>query len=48
MARAFNQTQDTIDFIKAAPDANADEIQQRLETVLKRDFPTAEVLNQRN
>ena len=46
MAQAFNQTQDTTDFVKTTPGASAGEVQQRLETLLERDFPTAEALNQ--
>ena len=46
MARAFDQTQDTIDFVKTAPGASADAVQKRLEGLLERDFPTAEALNQ--
>jgi putative ABC transport system permease protein len=46
MARAFEQSQDTIDFVKTAPGASADEVQGRLEKLLERDFPTAEALNQ--
>jgi putative ABC transport system permease protein len=46
MARDFNQTQDTIDFVRVASGANADQVQQRLERLLERDFPTAEALNQ--
>jgi putative ABC transport system permease protein len=46
MARAFNQPQDTIDFVKTAPGASAAEVQTRLEGLLERDFPTAEALNQ--
>jgi putative ABC transport system permease protein len=46
MARDFNQAQDTIDFVKTAAGASAAEVQQRLEKLLERDFPTAEALNQ--
>ena len=46
LARDFGQTQDTIDFVEVAEGASADEVQDRLETVMKRSFPTAEVVNQ--
>ncbi len=46
MARAFEQTQDTLDFVKIAAGASADEVQKGLEGLLERDFPTAEALNQ--
>jgi putative ABC transport system permease protein len=46
MARDFNQPQDTIDFVKAAPGVSAAAVQARLEKLLERDFPTAEALNQ--
>lgn len=46
MARAFGQKQDTIDFVKTASGANPGEVQKRVEKLLERDFPTAEVLNQ--
>jgi putative ABC transport system permease protein len=46
MARAFDQTQDTQDFVRTAPGASPDEVQKRLERLLERDFPTAEALNQ--
>jgi putative ABC transport system permease protein len=46
MARDFGQTQDTIDFVRLERGAEADEVQQRLEGVMDRQFPTAEVVNQ--
>jgi putative ABC transport system permease protein len=46
MAGAFDQTQDTFDFVKTAAGVNPDEVQKRLEKLLERDFPTAEALNQ--
>jgi putative ABC transport system permease protein len=46
MARAFDQTQDTIDFVKTAPGADAAEVQAALTAGAERAFPTAEVLNQ--
>jgi putative ABC transport system permease protein len=46
MASAFDQGQDTIDFVKTAAGASAAAVQSRLEKLLERDFPTAEALNQ--
>ena len=46
LARDFGQTQDTIDFVKVADGADADQVQQRLEAVMESSFPTAEVVNQ--
>ena len=46
MARDFAVTQDTFDFIKLAPGANADTVQEQINTLLARQFPTAEVMNQ--
>ena len=46
MARAFEQTQDTIDFVIARPGANAAKVQAALTAGAERAFPTAEVLNQ--
>jgi len=46
MARAFGQTEDTIDFVKTEPGANADQVQAVLTAGAERAFPTAEVLNQ--
>jgi putative ABC transport system permease protein len=46
MARAFDQTQDTIDFVITDPGANAAEVQAALTAGAERAFPTAEVLNQ--
>jgi putative ABC transport system permease protein len=46
MARDFAVTQDTFDFIKLAPGAEASTVQGRIDTLLSRQFPTAEVLNQ--
>ncbi len=46
MARAFDQTQDTIDFVITSPGANAAEVQAALTAGAERAFPTAEVLNQ--
>jgi len=46
MARDFAVTQDTFDFIKLAPGANASTVQDRINTLLARQFPTAEVMNQ--
>lgn len=46
MARAFEQTQDTIDFVITRPGANAAKVQAALTAGAERAFPTAEVLNQ--
>jgi putative ABC transport system permease protein len=46
MAREFGQTQDTIDFVQVAPDANAAEVQAILTKGVEVAFPVAEVLNQ--
>ncbi len=46
LAREFSQTQDTTDFVKTAPDADAAKVQALLTQGVKVAFPTAEVLNQ--
>jgi putative ABC transport system permease protein len=46
LAREFGQTQDTIDFVKTEPGADADQIQALLTKGVEIAFPTAEVLNQ--
>ncbi|HSK49314.1 MAG TPA: ABC transporter permease [Solirubrobacterales bacterium] len=46
MARDFDQTQDTIDFVRVAPGVDAATVQKRLETLAEKAFPTADVLNQ--
>jgi putative ABC transport system permease protein len=46
MTRAFDQTQDTIDFVKTAPGADAAKVQALLTAGAERAFPTTEVLNQ--
>jgi putative ABC transport system permease protein len=46
LARDFAQTQDTIDFINPAPDADAATVQAILSRGVEVAFPTAEVLNQ--
>ena len=46
MARDFAVMQDTFDFIKLAPGANASTVQDRIDTLLARQFPTAQVMNQ--
>jgi putative ABC transport system permease protein len=46
MARAFAQTQDTIDFVRTAPGADAAKAQALLTAGAERAFPTTEVLNQ--
>ena len=46
LAREFAQTQDTTDFVKTAPGADASLVQALLTQGVKVAFPTAEVLNQ--
>jgi putative ABC transport system permease protein len=46
MATAFDQTDDTIDFIELAPGADAEKVQARLVAAMDRDFPVVEVRNQ--
>jgi putative ABC transport system permease protein len=46
LARDFDQTQNTIDFVKTAPQADAAAVQAALTKVVEVAFPTAEVLNQ--
>lgn len=46
MARDFDQTEDAIDFVKLAPGADPEAVQNRLAEVIERAFPTAEVMNQ--
>jgi putative ABC transport system permease protein len=46
MARAFKQTEDTVDFVKVAPGADPAKVQALLTAGAERAFPTAEVLNQ--
>ncbi|HEY5052478.1 MAG TPA: FtsX-like permease family protein [Solirubrobacterales bacterium] len=46
LAREFGQTQNTIDFIKTAPGADAAAVQALLTKGAEAAFPTAEVLNQ--
>jgi putative ABC transport system permease protein len=46
LARDFGQTQDTIDFVEVAPDADAAKTQALLTAGVERAFPVAEVLNQ--
>jgi putative ABC transport system permease protein len=46
LARQFSQTQDTTDFVKTAPDADAAQVQALLTKGVEVAFPTAEVLNQ--
>jgi putative ABC transport system permease protein len=46
MRRAFDQTQDTIDFVITKPGADATRVQAALTAGAERAFPTAEVLNQ--
>ncbi len=46
LAREFGQTQDTIDFVKTAPGADAAKVQALLTKGVEIAFPTAEVMNQ--
>jgi putative ABC transport system permease protein len=46
MARDFAVTQDTFDFVKLEPGAGAAAVQDRIDALLARQFPTAEVMNQ--
>jgi putative ABC transport system permease protein len=46
MARYFAVTQDTFDFVRLAPGADASAVQDRIDALLTQQFPTAEVLNQ--
>ncbi|HEX6688552.1 MAG TPA: FtsX-like permease family protein [Solirubrobacterales bacterium] len=46
MTRAFDQTQDTTDFVIVKPGANPAKVQAALTAGAERAFPTAEVLNQ--
>jgi putative ABC transport system permease protein len=46
LARDFDQTQDTTDFVEVAAGADPDSVQKRLEGVMEKSFPTAEVVNQ--
>ena len=46
MRRAFEQTQDTIDFVIVKPGADQTRVQAALTAAAERAFPTAEVLNQ--
>ncbi len=46
MKRVFATTQDTYGFVKIAPDADLSAVQNRIDTLLAREFPTAEVMNQ--
>jgi putative ABC transport system permease protein len=46
MASQFDQTEDTIDFVKLAPGANAGKVQAALTKTMDREFPIAEVRNQ--
>jgi putative ABC transport system permease protein len=42
----FAVIQDTFDFVKLAPGADASAVQDRIEAILTHNFPTAEVMNQ--
>ena len=46
MTRAFDQTQDTVDFVITEPGADAAKVQAALTVGAEHAFPTAEVLNQ--
>src|SRR4051812_24253790 len=46
MARDFAVTQDTFDFVKLQPGADANTVQDRIDTLLAKKFPTAQVMNQ--
>ena len=46
LARDFEQTQDTIDFVKLDQGADAEKVQGQLEALMEKQFPTAEVVNQ--
>ncbi|HET8814940.1 MAG TPA: FtsX-like permease family protein [Solirubrobacterales bacterium] len=46
LARDFGQIQDLIDLVKTDPEASADDVQSRIESLLEDRFPTAEVVNQ--
>jgi putative ABC transport system permease protein len=46
MASQFDQSDDTIDFVKVAPGANPAKVQAALIATMKREFPIAEVRNQ--
>jgi putative ABC transport system permease protein len=46
MARFFAVTQDTFDFVKLEPGADAAMVQDRIDGLLTKQFPTAEALNQ--
>ncbi len=46
MARAFDQTQDTIDFVTTEPGADAAQVQAALTAGAERAFPTTEAMNQ--
>jgi putative ABC transport system permease protein len=46
MARAFDQSDDVLDFVKLAPGVDAEAVQGRLAELMEREFPVAEVRNQ--
>jgi putative ABC transport system permease protein len=46
MARAFDQSDDVLDFVKLAPGADAEAVQARLVRLMEREYPVAEVRNQ--
>ncbi|HWP32136.1 MAG TPA: ABC transporter permease, partial [Solirubrobacterales bacterium] len=46
LARDFDQTEDAIDFVKLAPGADLEAVQDRLAAIVEAAFPTADVENQ--
>jgi putative ABC transport system permease protein len=46
MSRAFDQSDDFIDFVKLAPGADAERVQAALSGLMDREFPVIEVRNQ--
>jgi putative ABC transport system permease protein len=46
MARQMGVREDTMDLVKLDPGADAAQVQDRLKTVMEKDFPTTDVLNQ--
>ncbi|MEZ5076138.1 MAG: FtsX-like permease family protein [Solirubrobacterales bacterium] len=47
MERDFDQTQDVVDFVQLASGAESEEVQAQLQAVMESEFPTAEVINQK-
>ena len=46
MSSQMGVNEDTIDLVKLAPGASAEQVQNRLDNIMERAFPTTEVLNQ--